>query len=104
MYIDKLFKEPSCDLVENGKPQLTAQKPRTEKNAKLSSQKGKEGPGTSKGGGGSDHKPCASDDMWESLALASPQMQGIDERAEEFITRFRKEMVAQEMLARTRNL
>lgn len=40
------------------------------------------------------------DGMWESLALASPLMHGIDERAEEFITRIRGEMQLQEMMAR----
>ncbi|KAG5072449.1 hypothetical protein GLYMA_03G163200v4 [Glycine max] len=88
VYIDKLFREPSCDLVGHLKPQ-TAQKPRTER---LSG-----GEGTTKGGGSCTSE---SDGMWESLALASPQMQGIDERAEEFITRFRQEMAEQEMIAR----
>ncbi|KAG4913239.1 hypothetical protein JHK84_053697 [Glycine max] len=86
VYIDKLFREPSCDLVGHLKPQ-TAHKPRTER---LSG-----GEETTKGCGS-----CSSDDVWESLALASPQMQGIDERAEEFITRFRQEMAEQEMIAR----
>ncbi|KAL8113506.1 hypothetical protein AgCh_020726 [Apium graveolens] len=36
------------------------------------------------------------DEMWESLMLASPQMYGINERAEEFIVRFRAEMQKQE--------
>ncbi|KAJ6953089.1 hypothetical protein NC652_004929 [Populus alba x Populus x berolinensis] len=39
---------------------------------------------------------CAADDMWESLGIASPQMQGIDERAEQFILTFRAEMEIQE--------
>ncbi|KAK1375775.1 hypothetical protein POM88_031968 [Heracleum sosnowskyi] len=39
------------------------------------------------------------DDMWESLVLASPQMYGINERAEEFIARFRAEMRKQEKSA-----
>lgn len=39
------------------------------------------------------------DDMWESLMLASPQMYGINERAEEFIVRFRAEMQKQERSA-----
>ncbi|KAK4441588.1 hypothetical protein Salat_0493700 [Sesamum alatum] len=40
-------------------------------------------------------------DMWESLVLASPQMHDeINERAEEFIARFRAEMQNQETLAR----
>ncbi|KAL2321049.1 hypothetical protein Fmac_030018 [Flemingia macrophylla] len=85
VYIDKLFREPSCDVVRNLKPQTAiAYDPPT---AKLC--------GETKGGGS-----CSSDNMWESLALASPQMHGIDERAEEFIARFRQEMAAQEMLAR----
>ncbi|CAJ1900918.1 unnamed protein product [Sphenostylis stenocarpa] len=86
VYIDKLFRESSCDLVGQLKPQ-TAHKPRRER---LSGEEGRR-----KGG-----RSCASDDMWESLALASPQMQGIDERAEEFINRFRQEMAAQEIIAR----
>ncbi|KAK7396436.1 hypothetical protein VNO78_17442 [Psophocarpus tetragonolobus] len=81
VYIDKLFREPSCDIVGHLKPPT----------AKLSGEE----ESTPKGGGA-----CASDDVWESLALASPQMQGIDERAEEFITRFRQEMAAQEIIAR----
>ncbi|KAJ1440973.1 hypothetical protein SESBI_01651 [Sesbania bispinosa] len=98
VYIDKLFKEPLCDLVEHVKPQK-AQKSRSEKSENKPYQAGEEAvAGTSRGGG--SYKLCTSDDMWESLALASPQMQGIDERAEEFITRFREEMVAQEILAR----
>lgn len=40
------------------------------------------------------------DEMWESLGFASPQMHGIDKRAEEFIARFRAEMKDQEKLAR----
>ncbi|CAK9140624.1 unnamed protein product, partial [Ilex paraguariensis] len=46
---------------------------------------------------GKDH---SADDLWESMVLASPQMRGINERAEEFITRFRGEMQLQEMIAR----
>lgn len=42
----------------------------------------------------------SADDMWESLVLASPQMYGINERAEEFINKFRAEMMLQERLAR----
>uniref|UniRef100_A0A2P2QSW8 Uncharacterized protein n=1 Tax=Rhizophora mucronata TaxID=61149 RepID=A0A2P2QSW8_RHIMU len=38
--------------------------------------------------------------MWESLGFASPQMRGIDERAEQFISRFRAEMEFQEKIAR----
>ena len=40
-------------------------------------------------GGGGDEKTSGADEMWESVGLASPLMYGIDERAEEFIARFR---------------
>ncbi|KAL1550137.1 hypothetical protein AAHA92_18139 [Salvia divinorum] len=40
------------------------------------------------------------DDVWESMVLNSPQMDGIDARADEFIARFRAEMRQQEILAR----
>ncbi|KAM3326168.1 hypothetical protein CQW23_07321 [Capsicum baccatum] len=40
----------------------------------------------------------SNDEMWESLALASPQLHCINERAEEFITRFRADMRRQENL------
>ncbi|CAK9150008.1 unnamed protein product [Ilex paraguariensis] len=45
-------------------------------------------------------KNRSADELWESLMLASPQMHGINERAEEFIARFRAEMQLQEMLNR----
>ncbi|CAN4093259.1 unnamed protein product [Withania somnifera] len=38
------------------------------------------------------------DEMWESLTLASPQLDCINERAEEFITRFRADMQRQQNL------
>ena len=44
--------------------------------------------------------PTAADDMWESLGLSSQVMLGIDERAEEFITRIWADMQLQEMMAR----
>ncbi|KAL0437368.1 UNVERIFIED_CONTAM: hypothetical protein Sradi_0444700 [Sesamum radiatum] len=47
-----------------------------------------------------DKNMVTADDMWESLVLASPQMHEINERAEEFIARFRAEMQNQETLAR----
>ncbi|KAG6426935.1 hypothetical protein SASPL_111174 [Salvia splendens] len=40
------------------------------------------------------------DDVWESMVLNSPQMDGIDARADEFIARFRAEMRQQEIQAR----
>ena len=49
---------------------------------------------------GTSEQVAAADDMWESLGFASPQMDGIDQRAEEFIARFRAEMEVQETMAR----
>ncbi|KAM7256546.1 hypothetical protein ACFE04_012287 [Oxalis oulophora] len=49
-------------------------------------------------GEGSSHS--VADDMWESVGLTSPQMFGIDQRAENFIVRFRAEMEVQENRAR----
>lgn len=49
---------------------------------------------------GWEERGTGADDMWESLGLASPLMQGINERAEEFITRIRAEMQLQEIIAR----
>lgn len=46
-----------------------------------------------------DHTVVSPDDMWETV-MASPQMNGINERAEEFIARFRAEMHRQEIQAR----
>nr|KAJ0194211.1 hypothetical protein LSAT_V11C800425710 [Lactuca sativa] len=40
------------------------------------------------------------DEMWESLVMGSPQMEGINERAEEFISRFRADLLVQEITAR----
>lgn len=56
--------------------------------------------GTSKQEGKLNENMDSADEIWESLVLASPQMNGINERAEEFITRFRAEMLLQERLAR----
>ncbi|XP_019178368.1 PREDICTED: uncharacterized protein LOC109173580 isoform X2 [Ipomoea nil] len=52
------------------------------------------------GGGGSGE----ADDMWEAIVLASPEMHGINERAEEFISNFRAEMKRQETLDTKRRL
>lgn len=41
----------------------------------------------------------SADHMWESLVLASPQLNQINERADEFIASFRQDMLLQERLA-----
>lgn len=47
-----------------------------------------------------DERVVSADDVWESMELASPQMNEINQRADEFIARFRAQMNHQEMLAR----
>lgn len=42
----------------------------------------------------------SADYMWESMVLASPQLNQINERADEFIAKFRADMRLQERLAR----
>lgn len=96
VYIDKLFKETVPQLVEHAEVE-----PRPTKLAKeidADDQPVATAPETSEGGVDEEHS--AADDVWESMGLASPLMQGIDERAEEFITRFRAEMELQEIMAR----
>lgn len=97
VYIDQLFIEPVLALNQP----LATTAAGAEKQAPVL-KKGKvidrdqAAAGTSKG----DGKSHTADDMWESLVLASPQMNGINERAEEFISRFHAEMQVQEMLDR----
>ena len=92
VYVDKLFKEPVTEKVESLHTPKTLVKVDNNKPAAAAVV-----PGTSKEGGNGD---VAADDMWESMGFASPQMNGIDERAEEFIAKFRAEMEVQERLAR----
>ncbi|KAF3436152.1 hypothetical protein FNV43_RR23244 [Rhamnella rubrinervis] len=103
VYVDKLFKEHAVSEHD------TDHKPKTKKSIsnkpadphhhddQAAAAQAVAVTGTSKGAG---RVSAADDDMWESLGLASPQMHGIDQRAEEFIKRFRAQMEVQEMLAR----
>ncbi|XP_021888560.1 uncharacterized protein LOC110807681 [Carica papaya] len=92
VYIDMLFKEPVIEFVEQIQVPISENRVKVVHPPKLPSA------GDTKIEG---EEPCntAGDDMWESLALTSPQMYRIDQRAEEFITRFRAEMQLQEMMA-----
>ncbi|KAJ4837050.1 hypothetical protein Tsubulata_011146 [Turnera subulata] len=108
VYVDKLFRDPPVAEV------MVAKFPPSGKSAKLIEQQGVSSStaaaGTSREGGeekGADQRGGCSaaaaadeDDMWESLGFASPQLQGIDERAEQFISSFRADMEIQEMIAR----
>ncbi|KAJ9169613.1 hypothetical protein P3X46_017782 [Hevea brasiliensis] len=98
VYIDKLFREPVADeLVEQCPPSAKTMKFLDNHQAVIVSTEAEASrPEDGKG----DERAIAADDMWESLGFASPQMRGIDERAEQFITSFRSEMEVQEMIAR----
>ncbi|KAH7837512.1 hypothetical protein Vadar_014707 [Vaccinium darrowii] len=110
VYIDNLFIEPPASVVEHLQPPGKVATPKEDlrdkrsparkKEAKLPCQFADDVAGTSKEVVEGNDKISAADDMWESLALASPLMHGINERAEEFITRIRGEMQLQEMMAR----
>ncbi|KAK3014692.1 hypothetical protein RJ639_009622 [Escallonia herrerae] len=104
VYIDQLFFEPSSVRKQH---QLSASAAASNRGVKTSSLGAKKKEliidqqatvaGASNEDG--DHGNHAADDMWESMVLASPQLHRINERAEEFITRFRAEMQLQEMVA-----
>lgn len=113
VYIDQLFIEPGVSLVkEHLQPPIKAATSAAHKGHKKEicpSTSNVKKPeivdrpqnmaGTSKDDGQRNEIMHSADDMWESLVLASPQMNGINERAEEFISRFRAEMLLQERLA-----
>lgn len=101
VYVDKLFKEPAvselvAELCQQPLPKCVIKPitdgtvPETSKQSQSAATENRESEGVT----------GAADDMWESLGFASPQMHGIDKRAEEFIARFRAEMKDQEKLAR----
>lgn len=97
VYIDKLFREPVSGF------ELMTKYPPTPKTMKILDHQA----ATTVAPAGTSmedeinrgERGCAADDMWESLGFASPQMQGIDERAEQFILTFRAEMEIQETIA-----
>ncbi|KAF5482396.1 hypothetical protein F2P56_002970 [Juglans regia] len=101
VYVDKLFKDqPGADqLVEHVQPLQTSCQP-SAKNMKHLDQPAVVMQQQQQQGGRLPEKAISGDDMWESLVLASPLLRGVDERAEEFIAKFRAEMEVQEMFAR----
>lgn len=113
VYIGQLFIEPAVSLIrEHSQPPeraaaTTASKGYKEtcestlntKKPELVDPRENTAAGTSKEEGKLNENLHTADDLWESLVLASPQLNGINERAEEFITRFRAEMLLQERLA-----
>ena len=102
VYVDELFNEPISKEVEplqttavaaGGSKGATARCPPSTKRMKVLNQPAML-PGSSQERRkcSSDQKTCGADEMWESVGLASPLMYGIDERAEEFIARFRADL------------
>ncbi|GFZ20288.1 hypothetical protein Acr_28g0009930 [Actinidia rufa] len=109
VYIDQLLIEPVSVVAEHNQPPgpiaiqkgVVKEKISSTEEAKLTDQMVYDGPGTNEEVGEAQEMMSAgADDMWESIGLASPVMLGIDERAEEFITRIRAEMQLQETMAR----
>ncbi|GAB2298345.1 hypothetical protein Dimus_032413 [Dionaea muscipula] len=68
--------------------------------AELKSQQRSGETGMGEKGGGVAVEAAAADDPWESVAMASPMMRGVDERAEEFIAKFKAELKSQQMIDR----
>ncbi|KAJ9176439.1 hypothetical protein P3X46_011749 [Hevea brasiliensis] len=100
VYIDKLFRESVAnELVAQCPPSTKTLKLLDDQQAVIRSTEAE----TSREDGKGGEKAIAADDMWESLGFASPQMRGIDERAERFIASFRADMEVQEMIARGYN-
>uniref|UniRef100_A0A166ERY2 Uncharacterized protein n=1 Tax=Daucus carota subsp. sativus TaxID=79200 RepID=A0A166ERY2_DAUCS len=100
VYIDQLFvnKDESSTAASNN--QIKKCLPHTEKTKLIDQQVSAESIRSSREDDVKERKKHTSaDDMWESLVLGSPQMYGINERAEEFIVRFRAEMQKQERSA-----
>ncbi|KAF9686843.1 hypothetical protein SADUNF_Sadunf02G0031800 [Salix dunnii] len=97
VYIDKLFREPvgSSELVAKYPPNPRTMKILDHQEATVVAPAGTSMEDEINRG----ERGCTADDMWESLGFASPQMQGIDERAEQFILTFRAEMEIQETIA-----
>lgn len=99
MFVDKLYYREGDALQSSGVEKLFNF---VDKSTAVS-----EGAGTSNSVGPREEEhgrrySCSmgADDMWESLAMASPHMHEIDDRAEEFITKFRAEMLHQESMAK----
>lgn len=100
VYIDQLFvnKEESSRATSNN--QILKISPRADKTKLIDQQVNAVSTTSSWQDNVKERKNHTNgDDMWESLVLASPQMYGINERAEEFIVRFRAEMQQQERSA-----
>ncbi|KAH6797910.1 hypothetical protein C2S52_022464 [Perilla frutescens var. hirtella] len=111
VFIDQLFVEPVSvvreHVVSPGQPSKESLKKSEildrESSRPASSNDRKSWPESCKEERGvidDEYSMVNADDAWESMAVASPQMHGINERAEEFIARFRADMRQQEILAR----
>lgn len=85
MFIDQLYVEPVSIVKEH----VVSPGGSSKKSENLDRKSSKE-----------ETSVVDADDAWESMVMASPQMHGINERAEEFIARFRAQMHQQEILAR----
>nr|GLL30736.1 uncharacterized protein LOC109173580 isoform X1 [Ipomoea trifida] len=102
VYIDQLFVEPVAAVKEH--PEIPGAKkwvPNLKKEDCDHRVDDQEACSSTAGYGDVDGGSGEADDMWEAI-VASPEMHGINERAEEFISNFRAEMKRQETLDKRR--
>ncbi|KAL8523114.1 hypothetical protein ACS0TY_013184 [Phlomoides rotata] len=99
VFVDHLFVEPVSVVREHVIP--SRDPILKEKSSQLDSTSDQIHRPESSEGGEISEIVVSGDDVWESMVLGSPQMNEINERADEFIARFRAQMNRQEMLARS---
>ncbi|KAG8370789.1 hypothetical protein BUALT_Bualt13G0022000 [Buddleja alternifolia] len=99
VFVDQLFIEPVLDVhpLVAAVEQEEGKKDKSRPSSSLDHTIGRPESSHEDGSVVDDRSMVSADDMWESMVLASPQMDGINERAEEFIARFRADMHHQEM-------
>ncbi|KAL3359241.1 hypothetical protein AABB24_016014 [Solanum stoloniferum] len=96
VYIDQLFIENISDsVVKNnfGQTSMITTKKKEHKQVCITETEQDE---IIHEGESSSSSSVTNDELWESLTLASPQLHCINERAEEFIAKFRADMLRQE--------
>ncbi|PQQ07455.1 uncharacterized protein Pyn_16243 [Prunus yedoensis var. nudiflora] len=105
IHIDELFAEPAAVYEDTKKNQHSGEQAETSKGKQVVEDNG-DGKAVAR-----DKKSLYSvEDAWQAVVAKSPQLRVVDERAEEFITKFRQDMKLQkekslrefqEMLARS---
>nr|XP_004247522.1 uncharacterized protein LOC101252628 [Solanum lycopersicum] len=97
VYIDQLFIENISDsVVKNNFGQTSMITTKKKEHKQVCITETEQGEIIHEGESSSSSSSVTNDEMWESLTLASPQLHCINERAEEFIAKFRADMLRQE--------